>query len=130
MLFDLLTLDELDSVCYLNSWYHEISFSLQQGMFNKSCLFQTMQIDMYFRTLWRDERLKSTFEFLVTDNSSNYYIDSQREKERKAEKNREASTSTSSSQGVYFSKIPLGEISPWLTSYSKPSLNKPRMKIS
>ena len=34
-----------------------------------------MQIDMYFQTLWMDEGLKSTFEFLVTGNSSDYNID-------------------------------------------------------
>ena len=61
-----------------------------------------MQIDMYFRTLWMDERLKSTFEFLVTDNSSNYYIDAQREKERKRKKEKRAETSSSSSLGDSF----------------------------
>ncbi len=54
-----------------------------------------MQIDMFFRTTWVDQRLKETFDFLVTDNSSNYYIDSQKKK-------KEAENST----GSYEEEIP------------------------
>ena len=53
---------------------------------------------MYFRTLWRDERLKSTFDFLVADNSSNYYIDAQESKRELPSRHHERPLSNTSSE--------------------------------